>query len=72
MERIIDEAQKNLTALKSLEAVISERQLGCAGLHTAMIKARSNFEGFEGLEGSLKLACDAFYVFVEQVRLNIP
>lgn len=67
IERIVDETQKTLSTLKSLETILGERYGGFSSLNSSLLKARASFEGFETTEGTLKLAADAFYIFSEQV-----
>ena len=67
LDRILDEAQKNVASLKALETVMQERYTGFNALQGSLLKARAAFENFSHLEGTLKLAVDAFYIFSEQV-----
>lgn len=67
MERIVEEAQKSISSLKSLETIVSERLAGFTAFNSSLLKARTAFEGFETNEqGTLKLATDAFFIFSEQ------
>lgn len=68
MDRIVDETQKTLNTLKSLETILGERHAGFSSLNGSLLRARAAFEGFETTEGTLKLAADSFYIFSEQVR----
>jgi hypothetical protein len=68
LERIFDEANKNIGALKALESIVQERLNGFTAFHSTVAKARPYFEGFDNCEGSLKLALDSFSVMIEQVR----
>ena len=70
IERIFDEAQKNLTALKSLESIVNERLNAYTVLHNNSMKVKSAFECFESFDGSLKMALDSFFLYNEQLWRN--
>lgn len=69
MERIIDEANKNIGALKALETLVTERLTAYTTLQNSAAKAKSAFEAFENFGGTLKLALDSFYLYSEQVMI---
>lgn len=66
-DRIIDEANKNVIVLKSLENVLNERMLGFNALSASVSKTRPYFEAFEHSDCTLKLALDSLFIYVEQV-----
>ncbi len=67
MDRIIDEANKNMGALKALEALVTERLSAYATLQNSATKVKAAFEAFEGFSGTLKLALDSYYLYSEHV-----
>ena len=69
MDRIIDEAHKNVNALKAIETLVSERLSAHAAMQQSAHKIKTAFEAFETVDGSLKLALDSFYLYTEQVGL---
>lgn len=72
MDRIIDESNKNIGALKALEVLVSERLLAYTTLQNSATKVKNAFEAFEGFSGTLKLALDSFYLYSEQVSYHSP
>lgn len=69
LDRILDEMNKNLVALKSLEGIVQERMMGYGAFYASITKTRPFFEGFDSHEGTLRLAFDSFSVLIEQVTL---
>ena len=67
-ERILDEANKNIQVLKSLETILQERSQAFDTFLSAQAKYRSSFDIFQYCEGTLRQALDALFVFLEQVR----
>ena len=67
-ERILDEANKNILVLKSLETILQERTQSYTTFFAAQGKYKPSFEIFQYCEGSLRQALDALFVFVEQVQ----
>lgn len=66
-ERILDEANKNIQILKSLETILQERTQSYSTFFAAQGKDKSSFEIFQYCEGTLRQALDALFVFLEQV-----
>ena len=66
-ERILDEANKNLQVLKSLETILQERTQSYGTFFAAQGKYKPSFEIFQYCEGTLRQALDALFVFLEQV-----
>jgi vancomycin resistance protein YoaR len=65
-ERILDEANKNVQVLKSLETILQERTQSYATFLAAQGKYKPSFEIFQYCEGTLRQALDALFVFLEQ------
>lgn len=66
-ERIIDQINRNLAILKSLEAILEERLQAFSQFFNTLNKTRVSFEAFQLADGSIKHALDAFFVYEEQV-----
>ena len=69
-ERIVNEANKNLSLLKALESIINDRMVGFSSLHSSLSKSNTCYEMLENVEGTLKVALDSLYVFTEQVNIQ--
>ena len=69
IERIIDEANRNMNALKMLENLIMERLAGFSSFSGNITKYRTFADSFENSEGSLRISIDAFCLFIDQVSL---
>ncbi len=67
LDRIIDEANRNMNALKSLENLITERITGFSAFAANITKYRNFAESFENNEGSLRVSIDSFCYFIDQV-----
>jgi hypothetical protein len=67
-ERILDEANKNIQVLKSLEMLLQERTQSFNMFFAAQAKYRPAFEIFQYCSGTLRQALDALFVFLEQVH----
>lgn len=65
-ERILDEANKNIQVLKSLETILQDRTQSYNTFFTAQGKNKTSFEIFQYCQGSLRQALDALFVFLEQ------
>lgn len=61
----------NLGALKALESWINDRLQAYSAYHMNVSKARSLFESFENMQGTLRMAFDSMYLFTEQVSLRL-
>lgn len=70
LDRIFNEAQKNLSGLKALEGLVSDRLTAYTAYNASISKVRSAFEAFENLQGTLRFAFDSLYLFSEQVGLS--
>ena len=68
-DRILDEANKNVQVLKSLETILQERSQAFEMFLSAQAKYKSSFDIFQYCEGSLRQSLDALFVFLEQVHL---
>lgn len=66
-ERILDEANKNIQILKSLETILQERTQSYGTFFAAQGKYKPSYEIFQYCEGTLRQALDALFVFLEQV-----
>jgi hypothetical protein len=66
-ERILDEANKNIQILKSLETILQERTQSYSTFFAAQGKYKPSYEIFQYCEGTLRQALDALFVFLEQV-----
>lgn len=53
-------------SLKALESLVSERLTAFSTYYTSIVKARSSFEAFESVGGTLRLAFDSLFLFTEQ------
>lgn len=67
-ESIIDEANKNIFVLKSLENIMQERSQAYNQFLTTLSKCKQSFEVFQYCSGTLRQSLDAFFIFIEQVR----
>ena len=65
-ERILDEANKNIQVLKSLETILQERSQAFDTFLSAQAKYKSSFDIFQYCEGTMRQALDALFVFLEQ------
>ncbi len=70
-DRIIDEANRNIIVLKSLESIINERMNGFNAFSVSVSKTRPFFDAFENSDCSIKLALDSLFIYVEQVLVNV-
>eukprot|EP01035_Chromulina_nebulosa_P020475 gene20475-26565_t len=66
LELILDEANKNILLLKSLEYILTERVQAYQQFFNTLSKAKASFDVFQHCEGSLRQSLDSFYLFVEQ------
>jgi PDZ domain-containing secreted protein len=64
-ERIVNEANKNASMLKSLESMIADRLVGFNALYTTLSKMNSQYELLDNVEGTLRVAMDSMFVFSE-------
>lgn len=69
-DRIIDEANKNVAVMKSLENIINERLNGFNAMYASVSKTRPQFEAFEQSDYTMKGALDSFFLYVEQEILQ--
>jgi hypothetical protein len=69
IDRIIDEANRNITGIKTLENLINERLAGLGAFCNTVTKYRSLAEIYDNSEGSLRISIDAFCLFLDQVSL---
>lgn len=72
LDRIIDEANRNINAIKALENLITERLTGFGAFAANITRYRGFSECFENNEGSLRVSIDSFCLFIDQVRLFLP
>jgi SMC interacting uncharacterized protein involved in chromosome segregation len=66
IDRIVDEANKNINAIKMLENLINERLAGLGAFANTITKYRSFAEVFENSDGTLKLSVDTFCQYLDQ------
>jgi hypothetical protein len=67
LDRILNEAHKNIAGLKALEGLVNDRLQAYSSYHSSIIKVRSAFENFDSMHGTLRLAFDSLYLITEQV-----
>jgi hypothetical protein len=65
-DRILEEANKNIKVLKSLETIIYERSQSFSALLAAQAKYKGPFDNFQYCEGTIRQSLDALFVFLEQ------
>jgi hypothetical protein len=65
-DRILDEANKNIQVLKSLETILQERSQAFETFLSAQARYKSSFDIFQYCEGTLRQSLDALFVFLEQ------
>ena len=66
-DRIVNEANKNINVLKSLENIVGDRMVGYNVLHNTLSKTAGSYELLENVDGTLKIALDSLFMFTEQV-----
>jgi hypothetical protein len=66
IDRIVDEANRNMNAIKALENLINERLAGLGAFANCVTKYRSFAEVFDSNEGTLKLSVENFCMFLDQ------
>lgn len=65
-DKIIEEANKNIQVIKSLETILSERMHSYQNFLNNLAKSRASFESFQYCDGTLRQALDSLFVYVEQ------
>jgi hypothetical protein len=70
VDRINEEANRNLSALKALETLIQDRYTAFNAFQNNISKIKSLMDAFQQNEGSLKVSVDSFCIFVEQVSFS--
>ena len=62
----MEETEKNIHIMKSLENILQERAYAYNSFFDKIVKSRVYFEAFQVYDGSLRQALDALLVYVEQ------
>lgn len=66
IERIIDEANRNINGIKALENLINERLAGLGAFANTITKYRGFAEAFDNNDGTLKISIEPFCQYLDQ------
>jgi hypothetical protein len=63
----VDEVNKDIQILRSMESILSERMQSFSSFVSTVSKARPSFDSFQFADGSLRQGLDSLFVYMEQV-----